>query len=49
MLVDYGLKKRMSEWSSMQTSEHSYRGFNKKLYLHPGIYYEEDAVKKFFT
>lgn len=48
MLVDQGLKRRMSEWYSMQTSEHSYRGF-KKLYLHPGIYYEDDTIKTFFT
>lgn len=48
MLVDQGLKRRMSEYFTMQTSEHIYRGF-KKLYFHPGIYYEDDTIKKFFT
>lgn len=49
MMVDLELGRRMSEWSTKQTSEHSYKGFNKKLYFHPGIYFEDETIKKFFN
>lgn len=48
MLVDQGLRKRVSEMLTVQTGEYSNRGF-KKLYLHPGIYYEDDTIKTFFS
>ncbi|CAH1966176.1 unnamed protein product [Acanthoscelides obtectus] len=47
-LIDQGLRRRMSEYYTMQTAEMSNKGF-KKLYLHPGIYYEDDAIKTFFN
>ncbi|XP_066249271.1 caspase-2-like [Euwallacea similis] len=42
--VDAGLRKRKSEYGTVQTAEHICRGF-KRLYLNPGIY-EEDGIMK---
>ncbi|XP_060535295.1 caspase-3-like [Cylas formicarius] len=46
MMVDQGLRKRLSEDRTMQTSEVKNKGF-KKLYLNPGIYQENGAMKKY--
>ncbi|KAJ8946902.1 hypothetical protein NQ318_008258 [Aromia moschata] len=43
-LVDQALRTRMSESETMQTAEHHVKGF-KKLYLNPGIYYEDGDIK----
>ncbi|KAJ8917870.1 hypothetical protein NQ315_010783 [Exocentrus adspersus] len=45
-LVDQDLKRRMSEYLTMQTAEHRYKGF-KTLYLNPGIYSENGVLKYF--
>lgn len=44
--VDEGLSKRMSEYGTVQTSEHIFKGF-KKLYLNPGIFEENGRVQRF--
>ncbi|KAL1501133.1 hypothetical protein ABEB36_006518 [Hypothenemus hampei] len=44
--VDEGLRTRMSEYGTVQTSEHISKGF-KKLYLNPGIFEENGKVSKF--
>nr|XP_023028906.1 caspase-7-like [Leptinotarsa decemlineata] len=45
-IIDNRLRRRMSENQTMQTAEHRNKGF-KKLYLHPGIFSENDDMKKF--
>ncbi|CAG9819270.1 unnamed protein product [Phaedon cochleariae] len=46
MMIDQRLRYRASEDCGMQTAEHRNKGF-KKLYLHPGIYFEGNALKNF--
>ncbi|KAJ8975444.1 hypothetical protein NQ317_000691 [Molorchus minor] len=46
IIVDRDLRKRVSHRETMQTPEYSNRGF-RKLYLHPGIYYENGKKKIF--
>ncbi|CAG9862367.1 unnamed protein product [Phyllotreta striolata] len=47
MKVDQGLKLIESEKGSVQTAEYTNRGF-KRLYLHPGIYFEDNQIKRYF-
>lgn len=44
--VDEGLRRRKSEIGTVQTSEHTSKGF-KKLYLNPGIFEENNNLVKF--
>lgn len=45
-IVDQKLERLRAEQKSMQTSSYLSQGFNKKCYLHPGIYLENSQVKK---
>lgn len=47
MKIDQDLRRRMSENMSMQTAEYRNRGF-KRLYLHPGLYFEDNEKKKYY-
>lgn len=46
MKVDSELRRRVSEYNTVQTSEQTVKGFNK-LYLNPGIFEEDGKMKTF--
>ncbi|XP_057653517.1 caspase-7-like [Diorhabda carinulata] len=46
LMVDEGFRLRISEKCTMQTSEIVNIGF-KRLYLHPGLYFENGILKKY--
>lgn len=46
-MVDYQLAELKSEHKTMQTSSYTNEGFNRRCYIHPGIYRENDEIKHF--